>query len=246
MAPTLVNAAFGALLAAALLGAAFDRRSLAVVVAAAVLPDLDAVASLAVPGATNALLHAVWLPIVAGVGLYWDTRMRDASRLRGRAGWRGVRVAWVALAALLVAGVGPDLFGREGVNLLYPLGDAYYLVNGGFLFSTEDGIVQTFVSFGAEGPGILPLEALGTTESYAIGTFINPDGRPGLSLGVERELHLVRTGWQLVVVAAATALLAVRFRRGGRAGRESRTGRESHESREIPSESTEDAAEVSR
>ena len=240
MAPTLVNAAFGALLGAALLGAAFDRRSVAVVVAAAVLPDLDAVASLAVPGATNALLHAVWLPLTAGVVLYWDTRLRDASRFRERAGWRGVRVAWVALAAFLVAGVGPDLFGSEGVNLLYPLGDAYYLVSGGFLFSTEDGIVQTFVSVGAGGPGVLPLETLGTTDSYAIPTFINPDGRPGLSLGAERELHLVRTGWQLVVVAAATSLLAIRFRRGGRTDRESQAGRESR------AESTGDSAEVSR
>lgn len=213
MAPSLVNAAFGALLAAALLGAAFDRRSVAVVVAIAVLPDLDAVASLAVPGATNALLHAVWLPLAAGVALYWDTRIGDDSRLRKRAGRRGVRVAWVALAAFLVAGIGPDLFGGEGVNLLYPLHDAYYLVDGGLLFSTEDGVVQTFVTFGAGGPGVLPLETLGTTESYAIASFANPDGRPGLSLGADRELDLVRTGWQLVVVASAVALLAVRFRR---------------------------------
>ena len=211
MAPSLVNAAFGALLAAALLGAAFDRRSVAVVVAIAVLPDLDAVASLAVPGATNALLHAVWLPLAAGVALYWDTRIGDDSRLRKRAGRRGVRVAWVALAAFLVAGIGPDLFGGEGVNLLYPLHDAYYLVDGGLLFSTEDGVVQTFVTFGAGGPGVLPLETLGTTESYAIASFANPDGRPGLSLGADRELDLVRTGWQLVVVASAVALLAVRF-----------------------------------
>jgi hypothetical protein len=216
MAPTLVNAAFGALIAAALLGAAFDRRAVAIVVAAAVLPDLDAVASLAVPGATNALLHAVWLPLAAGGVLYWDTRLRDASRLRERVGWRGVRVAWVALAAFLVAGVGPDLFGGEGVNLLYPLHDAYYLVDGGFVVSTRDGVVQTFVSVGAQGPGILPLETLGTTESYAIPTFANPDGRPGFSLGAERELSLVRTGWQLVVVASAVASLAVRFRREGR------------------------------
>ncbi|WP_435073127.1 hypothetical protein [Halorubrum sp. HHNYT27] len=212
MAPTLVNAAFGALLAAALLGAAFDRRSVAVVVAAAVLPDLDAVASLAIPGATNALLHAVWLPLAVGVALHWDTRTRGASRLRERVGWRGVRIAWVALAAFLVAGIAPDLFGREGVNLLYPLADAYYLVDGGFVLSTRDGVVQTFVSVGAQGPGLLPLETLGTTESYALSTFANPDGRPGLSLGADREFHLVRTGWQLVVVVAAAALLAVRFR----------------------------------
>jgi hypothetical protein len=217
MAPTLVSAALGALLAGALLGAAFDRRAVALVVASATLPDLDAVASLAVPGATNALLHAVWLPLAAGAVLYWDTRIADASRLRERAGWRGVRVAWVALAGFLVAGVGPDLFGSEGVNLLYPLADAYYLVDGGLLYSTRDGVVQTFVAFGAEGPGILPLKTLGTTDSYAIPTFINPDGRPGLSLGAEREFDLVRTGWQLVVVASAVALLAVRFRRENRA-----------------------------
>gem|GEM_PF-5113240 len=108
MAPTLVAAAIGAILAVALLGAAFDRRAVAVVVAAAVFPDLDAAASLVVPGATNALFHAVWLPLVAGVALYWDTAAATDSRLRARFGWRGVRVAWVALAAALVAGIGPS------------------------------------------------------------------------------------------------------------------------------------------
>ena len=163
MAPTLVTAAFGALLAAALLGAAFDRRSVAVVVAAAVLPDADAAASLVVPGATNALLHTVWIPLVAGGVLYWDTTRREESRLRARYGWRGVRVAWVSLAAFAVVGIGSDLFGLAGANLLYPVDDAYYVVDGRLLFSTQDGIVQTFVAAGANGPGVLPLESPGTT-----------------------------------------------------------------------------------
>lgn len=218
MAPTLVNAAFGVLLAAALLGTAFDRRSVAVVVAAAVLPDLDAVASLAVPGATNALLHTLWIPVLLGALLYWDTTVREASSLRNRGGWYGVRVAWVALAAFLVAGVLPELFGREGVNLLYPVHDAYYHVHGRLVVSSQEGIVQTFVTLGAEGPGVLPLKSPGTTASYVIPTWVNPDGRPGLSLDADRELYLVRTGWQLVVVAAAAAMLAVRF---GPLGRES-------------------------
>lgn len=211
MAPTLVNAAVGALLAAALLGAAFDRRSVAIVVAAAALADLDAVASLVIPGATNALLHNLWVPLLAGAALYWDGSVRDASWLRERAGWYGVRVAWVALAAFVVAGIGPELFGREGANLLYPVHDAYYHVHGRLVFSTQDGIVQTFVTRDAAGPGILPLQSPGTTASYAIPTWVNPDGRPGLSLDTERRLYLVRTGWQAVVVAAATAMLAVRF-----------------------------------
>ncbi|WP_123621270.1 hypothetical protein [Halorubrum sp. CSM-61] len=213
MAPTLVAAAVGALLAAALLGAAFDRRSVAVVVAAAVAPDLDAVASLVVPGATNALLHTLWLPLVAAGALYWDTVAADKSRFRARFGWRGARVAWVALAAFLVAGIGTDLFGAAGANLLYPVHDAYYRIDGRLVLSTQEGIVQTFVALGADGPGTLPLETVGTTASHAIPTFANPDGRPGLTLGGDRELSLVRSGWQLVVVAAAVATLAVRFGR---------------------------------
>jgi membrane-bound metal-dependent hydrolase YbcI (DUF457 family) len=211
MVPTLVAAAVGALLAAALLGAAFDRRAVAVVVAAAVAPDLDAVASLVVPGATNALFHAIWLPLFAAAALYWDTGVSESARFRARFGWRGVRIAWVALAAFLVAGIGLDLFGSAGANLLYPIHDAYYRIDGQLLFSTQEGIVQTFVALGAEGPGILPIASPGTTGSYAIPTWVNPDGRPGLSLGADRELSLVRSGWQLVVVAAAVATLAVRF-----------------------------------
>ena len=215
MAPTLVAAAVGALLAAALLGAAFDRRAVAVVVAAAVAPDLDAVASLVVPGATNALFHALWLPLLGAAALYRDTARGGESRLRARFGWRGVRVAWVALAGVLVAGVGTDLFGGGGANLLYPVHDAYYRIDGRLVFSTQEGVVQTFVALGAEGPGILPIESPGTTATHAIPTFVNPDGRPGLALGADRELSLVRSGWQLVVVAAAVATLAVRFGRRG-------------------------------
>ena len=211
MAPTLVNAAFGVLLAAALLGTAFDRRSLALVVSAAILPDLDAVASLAVPGATNALFHTLWIPLVGGALLHWDTAVRERSWLRGRVGWHGVRVAWVALAAFIVAGIMPELFGREGVNLLYPVHDAYYHVHGRLVLSTQEGIVQTFVSRSAQGPGILPLQSPGTTASYTIPTWVNPDGRPGLSLDADRELYLVRSSWQLVVVAAAVAMLTVRL-----------------------------------
>ena len=211
MAPTLVNAAFGALLAAALLGAAFDRRSVVLVVLAAVLPDLDAVASLVVPGATNALLHNVWIPLAAGMLLYWDVNRRDRSWLRERYGWYGVRVAWVSVAAFAVAGIAPELFGFAGANLLYPVHDAYYVAHGRLVFSTREGVIQTFVAFGADGPGLLPLESRGTTETYFVPTWVNPDPGAGTSLGAERELHLVRRGWQAVVVAAAGCLLAIRL-----------------------------------
>lgn len=220
MAPTLLNAALGALLAAALLGAAFDRRSVAVVVAAALLPNLDAVASLAIAGATNALGHNVWVPVALTGLLYWDTALRNRSVLRERYGWRGVRIGWVALAGFSLAGIAPDLFAEPGVSLLYPVENVYYVVDGLLLFSTQDGVVQTFVSTTADAPGVLPFESPGTTETHAVPTWVNPDGRPGLALGSERRLVLVDAGWQAVVVASAVASLAVRSRPWTRAGTE--------------------------
>ncbi|ELZ48537.1 hypothetical protein C463_00690 [Halorubrum californiense DSM 19288] len=214
MTPTLVRAAVGALLAAALLGGAFDRRAVAVVVAAALVPSLDAAASLAVPGATNALLHAVWAPLLVGGLLYWDTTLRAESTFRDRWGRRGTRVAWVALASFVVAGVGSALFAGEGAALLYPLEDARYVVRGRLVFSTRDGVVQTFLALGSEGPGILPLERVGGAVADPVTSWINPDGRPGLDPGADREFRVVDGGWQAVVVAAAAATLAVRFRMG--------------------------------
>ncbi|QAU12556.1 hypothetical protein EKH57_07355 [Halorubrum sp. BOL3-1] len=211
MAPTLVSAAVGALLAAALLGYAFDRRAVTVVVAAAVLPGLDAVASLVVPGATNALLHAVWLPLLAGGLLYRDTVYRPSaeSRLRERGGWRAVRVAWVALAAFVVAGIGSALFAGEGAVLLYPLEDARYVLRGRLVFSTREGVVQTFLTLGGDGPGVLPVEGVGTAGD-PVASWANPDGRPGLDGGADREVRFVESGWQLAVVVAAAATLAIR------------------------------------
>jgi len=218
MAPTLVSAAVGALLAAALLGFAFDRRAVAVVVAAALVPSLDAAASLAVPGATNALFHAVWAPVLTGGLLYWDTvrRPAGASALRDRFGRRGVRIAWVALAAFVVAGIGSALFAGEGAALLYPLEDARYVVRGRLTFSTREGVVQTFLALGGDGSGVLPLRTAGGAVADPVASWVNPDGRPGLDPGADREFRVVDGGWQLVVVAAAAATLAVRFRgRGG-------------------------------
>ena len=209
MAPTLVNVAIGALLAAALLGAAFDRRSVLIVLVAAALPDADAAISLVVQGATNAALHNVFVPAIAGGLLYWDTTVRETSWLRERYGWWGVRVSWVALASFVVAGIGADLFSHVGVNVLWPVHDRFYAVSGYFFYSTHRGIVQTYVVFGTD--VLLPLQSPGTTENYFVPSWINPTAGTGTPADVERELTLVESGWQAVVVATGAAVLAVRF-----------------------------------
>jgi len=195
MPPTLVSVAVGVLLGVALLGAAFDRRSLAVVAVAAALPDADMLVSLLLPGSTNAVFHTVLIPAIAATLLYDDTIRREASWLRSRYGWRRVRITWVALAAYAVAGIGMDLFSSEGIALFYPLSDRYYAVVGKFVLSTQEGIVQTYLTVG---DGWLGVASPGTTETHHVASWLDPgDG--------ERRLQLVETGWQAVVVLTAAA-----------------------------------------
>lgn len=209
MAPTLVTVAVGVLLGVALLGEAFDRRAVAVVAVAAALPDLDALLSLVVPGATNAMLHSLFVPAAAAVLLYVDTVRRPESALRRRYGWYGIRVAWVAVAAYAVAGIGLDLFNVESAAVLYPLSDRYYAVVGRFILSTQEGIVQTYVSFA---DGWLTVASPGTTQTHHVKTWVNPTaGSDGLR-AARRNLRIFDSGWQLVLVATAVAALPAKRR----------------------------------
>ena len=202
MPPTLVNVAVGVLLGCALLGAAFDRRSIAVVALAAAAPDADAVFALAIEGATNALLHSLFVPALAAAALYGDTELRDDSWIRSRWDGYGVRVAWVALASYLVAGIGLDLFTVEGVALLYPLSGSVYGLSGKLILSTQEGLVHTYFQPGSD--GILPLWYLGTVDGHHVETWIDPGS------GGERRIGLVDFGYHLVIVITAAATLLAR------------------------------------
>lgn len=208
MPPTLVTVAVGVLLGVALLGAAFDRRSVAVVAVAAALPDVDAAVSLVLPGATNALLHSAFVPLAAAGLLLYDTRIRKTSWLESRYGWYGVRVAWVALAAYAVAGVGLDLSNVEGVALLYPVSERYYAVVGRLVLSTQEGVIQTYLEWG---DGWLQVASPGTTRTHHVDSWVNP-------AGAERRLRLVDSGWQLVIVLSAAAALPAKSRLDRRDG----------------------------
>ncbi len=201
MPPTLVNVAVGVLLGCALLGAAFDRRSIAIVAAAAALPDADVLLEPLLPGATNAAFHTLLIPTAVTLLLYWETN-RQQSWLRERWGAYGVRVAWVALASYLVAGIGLDLFTVEGIALLFPLSDAVYGISGKFVLSTQEGVVFTYLR--PESDGALPLWYLGEASDHRVDSWLSPtDG--------ERRLRLVDFGYHLVIVVSAAATLIARF-----------------------------------
>jgi hypothetical protein len=206
---TLVHLGVAALVGTALLGPAFDRRALAVVVAVAALPDLDAVAGLVLPGAHRALLHTLLLPALVGALVAADGRRSGASLVRRRLGPDGPRIAWVAVATLLVGGVLPDL-ATNGVNALYPLYDRFYTVDGRALLSTERGFVQTFVEFDA------PAEPPTTANThYRTGVDPTPGPEPA---GVERVFPLAWSGTQLLLVVAGFGVALVRLADARREG----------------------------
>jgi hypothetical protein len=206
MPPTLVTVAVGVLLGVALLGPAFDRRSLALVALAAALPDADAVLSLLIPGATNAALHSVFIPTAAALLVYCDSR-RDASWLRDRYGWDGVRVAWVLVAVYAVAGIGLDLFNVASAAVLYPISDRYFAVVGKLVLSTREGVVQTYVSFGDDWLAYL---TRGTTGTRHVDTWVNPTPGTDNPPDADRSVRLIDSGWQLVVVATAVVAVPAR------------------------------------
>jgi hypothetical protein len=199
MPSTLVHLALGALIAAALLEDAFGPRALAVVLAAVALPDLDTFVGIVLPGTHRAALHTILVPLLAAAAIAYDLR-RENSWLRAR-GERTVRIAWVAVLAYVVAGIGPDLF-FNGVNILYPLHDRFYELNGRVFVSNQRGLVQTFWE---------------ATESTG-GTTGNTHYRTGVDVArgedpanAERVFPIATSGLQMLLLLAATVVTGVRL-----------------------------------
>lgn len=207
MPSTLVHVALAGLLAAGLLGAAFRFRTVLVVLAVTAIPDLDSFIALVLPNTHRAALHTLLLPLLIGLAIVIDDRWGNGW-LRQRYGSDGVRTAGVAVVALAVAGVGPDLF-TSGANAFYPLFDQFLVIDGKAVISNQQGFVQTFVEFGSEEPA--GGTGVGSTNTTHYDSGVDPtEGKEPAD--VERIFPLVRSGWQLLIVVASTVTLAGRFR----------------------------------
>ena len=203
MPSTLVHLALGALLAAALLGDEFDARSLLVVLAVVAFPDLDTFVGMVIPGTHRAILHTLLVPAAAAAVVAYDTRLRERSTLR-RFGDRGVRVVWVALAAYVLAGIGPDLF-FNGVNLVYPVTDQFVKLNGELYLSSQRGLVQTMWSFGDGGSSVV-----GTTDDVHYRTGVD-HARGTDPADVERVFPIAMNGLQLLLILTAVVVTTARL-----------------------------------
>lgn len=203
MPSTVVHLAIAAILAAALLGHHFDRRSLAVVLAATAVPDLDTFLGMAIQGTHRAALHTLLVPLALASLVLWDTRYRERSFLR-RYDDRGVLVAWVAVAAYAFAGIGPDLF-FNGVNPLYPVVDRFVELNGQVYLSNREGLVQTVWTFEEDATPMM-----GTTETTHYRTGVDP-ARGSDPADAERLFPVAMNGLQLLLVLTALVVTPVRL-----------------------------------
>jgi inner membrane protein len=201
---TVVHCALAGLLAAGLLGEYFDARAVAVVLAATVIPDLDAFAGFVIPGGHRSVLHTLLFPLAIAALLAYDTRIRGSSFVHERWHARGVRVAWISIAAITFGAIGLDLVGG-GVNLLYPLHNQFYELSGKFLFSNTRGLVQTFVELGEGNEA-----ARGATGQYRIGSGVDPT-RGTEPESVERIFPVAQSGWQLLLIFTSVFVLATRL-----------------------------------
>jgi hypothetical protein len=206
MPPTVVHAALGVILAAAALGAAFDRRAAVVALLAAAAPDLDALLGLlAVPGGLpvpesthGAVLHTLFIPGVAAAVLYADARR--ARRVVDRLGAAGVRLAWVAVVVYAVAGIGLDLLNVATANPFWPLHDQFYAFVGSIVFSNQELFAQSYVQFGTEGYAVY-VGQQGGTARFFVPSPLNPVRGPNGNS--ERIVDIVESGWQLLVLVSA-------------------------------------------
>jgi inner membrane protein len=208
MPSTLVHVAFAGMLAGVLLGPAFDRRTLAVVLAATAVPDLDSFVSLVSTAGHRTVGHTFLIPAVVALAIGYDTWVRGESVLRNRCGWRGVRTAWVSVLAVAVAGIGLDFIGG-GVNPLWPIHDQFYRLNGKVVLSNQRGIVQTFVDVDPE-TGTASPDSFGSSEEVHVSTGVDPN-QGSEPENVERIFPIVRSGWQLLLLVVGTSVTAAKL-----------------------------------
>nr|WP_255317942.1 metal-dependent hydrolase [Halomicrobium sp. LC1Hm] len=215
MPSTVVHMAVAGLIGAALLGTAFDRRSVLILFGAMIAADLDSFVGLVSVVGHRTAFHTLLVPITAAVVLLVDLRRGEGSWVRRRWGPRGVRITWVTIVAYAGAAIGLDLFSAGGANPLWPLHDQFYAIDGTIELSSRRGIVQTFVDLGSERGGDASSSetvARGTSRDVNVSTGIDPNPDGGDTAGpVDRVFPVVRSGWQLLVLVVGTTVTAARF-----------------------------------
>jgi len=211
MPSSVVHAALAVALAVGLLGRFYDRRALAVVLVVVVVPEVDTALGLVIAGAHRTVLHTMVLSAVAAPLLYWETT-RERSVIRGRWGARGVRIAWVGLLVHTFAHIALDWTHLEGINLLWPVLDRFFALEGEVYLSASEGFVQTFVDVGRDpetGRSVIDAGQGGTRAETHVSNPAQPDPEPDPG-PVDRRFPIAVRGWQLHLLLTGVFVVAAR------------------------------------
>jgi membrane-bound metal-dependent hydrolase YbcI (DUF457 family) len=211
MPSSVVHAALAVALAVGLLGRFYDRRALAVVLVVVVVPEVDTALGLVIAGAHRTVLHTMVLSAVAAPLLYLETT-RERSVIRGRWGARGVRIAWVGLLVHTFAHIALDWTHLEGINLLWPVLDRFFALEGEVYLSASEGFVQTFVDVGRDpetGRSVIDAGQGGTRAETHVSNPAQPDPEPDPG-PVDRRFPIAVRGWQLHLLLTGVFVVAAR------------------------------------
>jgi len=220
MPATTVHLGFALLVLAALLPSErFDRRLLAVFAAVLIFPDLDSIPGWWLPGAHRAMFHTLVLAGIVAAALLYDTRVREQSWLRNRGGERAITVAWGLLATHLLAHLFLDWSHLEGINLLYPVADQFYSLEGEIAYSTADGWIQSFVEIGSDeesGRRTIDVGQQGSTQDVHVPTPTDPQAGGGADRNAARIVPFAVHGWQLYLILIGLFTVGARRLQGER------------------------------
>jgi hypothetical protein len=176
-----------------------------------VVPEVDTALGLVIAGAHRTVLHTMVLSAVAAPLLYLETT-RERSVIRGRWGARGVRIAWVGLLVHTFAHIALDWTHLEGINLLWPVLDRFFALDGKVYLSASEGFVQTFVDVGRDpetGRSVIDAGQGGTRAETHVSNPAQPDPEPDPG-PVDRRFPIAVRGWQLHLLLTGVFVVAAR------------------------------------
>ena len=217
-----VHYAFVGLLAATLLGAAFDKRSLFLSILVVTFPDVDAFIGLYWQAGHRAATTNLVIPAVLALLIAVDLYVREESYIKDRWGAYGVRVSWFCVVVYAVGHVLLDLI-TGGANLFWPLYDQFYQLSGHLELSSQRGIVQTFVELpeptaqtsgstsASSASGGSTTQSMGNSSEVQMSTGVDPNPGQAEPKAVDRVFPIARSGWELVVLVVGTLATAARL-----------------------------------
>lgn len=204
MASTVIHVSFAVIIACSLIPLEkFSYKSLIIVILPVALLDIDALAFVIKEGLHRSLLHNIIIPTVIIVLIYYDLSISDESYIGNYYDKEYVMIiSFTSYIAVIFAGIAID-FASNGVNLFWPLYDHFYTLDGQFVFSSEEGVIQTFTDtfFNSN-------KQVRTTDNHVYKTPINP--APKSDETSPTIIHIAYTGWQVVIILTSITILSLK------------------------------------